>query len=202
MNYFHDFYAMLALSISSSYYIYGHRMISTLPQPCLAQRAFNRQSAGLMSFIHLKLHYIYLTSVWFHTHTGLSNLQVIVGWNLFLQEHLSQDFISIGDTLHQLLPAVCGLGTEICWDLIVADSLPAGNEETACVLFYMAHTCKETSLWSIPLYGRLKMGATHFHVRLSYPNGPSKYMLRSSMRSMMPRMFPSRPMGMLTNAAL
>lgn len=35
-----------------------------------------------------------------------------------------------------------------------------------------------------------------------YPNGPSKYMLRSSIRSMMPRMFPSRPMGMFTNAAL
>lgn len=35
-----------------------------------------------------------------------------------------------------------------------------------------------------------------------YPKVPSKYKLRSSTRSMMPRMFDSRPMGMLTNAAL
>lgn len=35
-----------------------------------------------------------------------------------------------------------------------------------------------------------------------YPKVPSKYMLRSSTRSMMPRIFDSRPMGMLTNAAL
>lgn len=35
-----------------------------------------------------------------------------------------------------------------------------------------------------------------------YPKGPSKYMLRSSTRSMMPRMLASRPMGRLTNAAL
>lgn len=38
--------------------------------------------------------------------------------------------------------------------------------------------------------------------RVSYPNGPSKYMLLSSIRSMMPFIFPSKPIGIFTKAAL
>ncbi len=52
---------------------------------------------------------------WEHSQT---NLQVVVGWNFLLQEHLSQDFIGISHTLHQLLPPVCSLNTKICRDLI------------------------------------------------------------------------------------
>lgn len=66
-----------------------------------------------------------------HTHTH-TNLQVVIGWNLFLQKHLSQHFIGVSHTLHQLLPATCRLGAEIRRDLIIADSLTARRSESYC----------------------------------------------------------------------
>lgn len=68
----------------------------------------------------------------FHTRSPAlknTNLQVVIGWHLFFQEHLSQDFISISHTLHQLLPPVCSLSTKLCRDLIIADSLTAGRKK-------------------------------------------------------------------------
>ena len=66
-----------------------------------------------------------------------THLQVVIGWNLFLQEHLSQDLISVSHTLHQLLPPVCSFSAEICRDLIIADILTAGRKK----LFESAWHC-------------------------------------------------------------
>lgn len=53
--------------------------------------------------------------------------------------------------------------------------------------------------WSLSVRSKTKKQNIE---RVPHPNGPSKYTLRSSIRSMMPRMFPSRPIGMFTNAVL
>lgn len=54
-----------------------------------------------------------------------TDLQVILCWNLLLQEHLAQHFISVGDTLHQLLPPLCSFSAKFWGNLVIADVLTA-----------------------------------------------------------------------------
>ena len=69
-----------------------------------------------------------------------TNLQVVIGGNFFLQKHLSQDFVSVGHTLHQFLPPVCGLGTKLRRDLIIADVLTAGRKTEFELVSYCSRT--------------------------------------------------------------
>ena len=70
------------------------------------------------------------THLYKHTHTHLqthiytlAHLQVSDRGDPLLQEHLSQDLVSIGHTLHQLLPPLSCLRSKLLWDVLEPELL-------------------------------------------------------------------------------